>query len=98
MSLLCGPTLRSWIILLSGVFQRLLLSVLGDDGIRLHAMLSCVDALESSQSVGQGSIFSRIYTGSSKVIQSIEIILLCFTYVLWYRRLTILEAQEGGEV
>lgn len=71
MSLLCCPTLQNWIFLLFGLFQHPLFWVQGGDCIPLYAMLSCVDALERSQSVGQGSIFPTIYTASSRVIQGI---------------------------
>lgn len=71
MSLLCCPTLQSWIFLLFSLFQHPLLWVQGGDCIPLYAMLSCVDALERSQSVGQGRIFPGIHTASSRVIQSI---------------------------
>jgi len=71
MSLLCGPALLSWIFLLPGVFQCLLLQVQGSYCIPLCAMLSGVDAMGSSQPVVQGSIFPTVYTASSMVIQSI---------------------------
>lgn len=43
----------------------------GGNCIPLCGLLSLVDTWESSQSVGQGSIFPSIYTDGSKVIQTI---------------------------